>query len=120
MEDRFGEIPQTVQDLLTIAYIRGQASMIPLASITEDEGGYSLFMVPERVLSPETLVALSRDYPRGIKINAGKKPHIKLLLPPSMSNLRDRLIQLEEIVEKLYQLTEGQRTGPHPPESTEA
>ncbi len=105
--DRFGDIPETVQDLLAIAYIRGRASLIPLSHIAGDPKGYRLYMVPERLLSPEVVVALSRSYPREIKINAGKKPHIFLSVPPSVTELRDRLKRLEELIEKIHGLVES-------------
>ncbi len=100
IEDRFGEIPLTVYNLLTISHIRALAGKAYFSNIKESSKGFILEFDEEHPLNPEVIVKLSLDYPRDIKIYAGSKPYIILYYKNQNDKLRNKLIQLESFLEK--------------------
>ncbi|MBN2259378.1 MAG: transcription-repair coupling factor [Clostridiales bacterium] len=104
IEDRFGDIPLTVYNLLTISHIRALASKIPFSNIKESEKGFVLELDKGYPLLPETIVKISLEYPRDIKINAGNKPYILFYYKNKNDKLRNKLIQLESFLEKIISL----------------
>ena len=104
IEDRFGEIPQSIYNLLTISHIRGLASKIPFSNISQVREGFILDFHEQHFLSPEKIVNISKEYPRGIKVNAGNRPHILLYYNNQSDRIRNKLIQLESFLVKISSL----------------
>ncbi|MEA3423785.1 MAG: transcription-repair coupling factor [Bacillota bacterium] len=100
IEDRFGEIPLTVYNLLTISHIRALASKAYFSSVKESKKGFILEFDEKYPLGPDVIVKLSSEYPKDIKIYAGNKPHIILYYKNRNDKLRNKLIQLESFLEK--------------------
>ncbi|MCK5764314.1 MAG: transcription-repair coupling factor, partial [Clostridiales bacterium] len=100
IEDRFGEIPLTVYNLLTISHIRALAGKAYFSNVKESKKGFILEFDEKYPLGPDVIVKLSSEYPKDIKIYAGNKPYIILYYKNRNDKLRNKLIQLESFLEK--------------------
>ena len=65
IEDRFGDLPASVQNLLDVALVKGFANRIGIASVTERSENFVLEFKDDPKLDPQRLVALLSE-------NAGK------------------------------------------------
>jgi transcription-repair coupling factor (superfamily II helicase) len=104
IEDRFGTIPTSVHTLLSVSFIRSLASRLSFETVTEKANGFVLEINQDNPLPVEIIVEISKLYPRGVKINAGKKPHILVYYNDERDSIRKKLLQLEAFLEKIIGL----------------
>lgn len=80
IEDRYGNIPEEVYNLLDIALIKGMAHEVYMTTVSESKR-HVLFKFKENApLNPEALPGLLEKYGRKMKFIGGKEPSIKMNL----------------------------------------
>ncbi|MDW7678307.1 MAG: TRCF domain-containing protein, partial [Bacillota bacterium] len=75
IEDRFGEIPGIVRNLLTVATIKALAMKAGISSIIQKEETVKLQFGTGLRFNPEAIARVIHDYGRRITFNAGQHPY---------------------------------------------
>lgn len=102
IEDRYGNIPESVYNLLDVALIKGLAHDIYITLVNENQKQI-LFKFKELApLNPEALPLLLEKYGRKMKFINGKEPAIKIDLQESskkelLSNIKNILHDLKKL-----------------------
>ncbi|HVI42634.1 MAG TPA: TRCF domain-containing protein, partial [Anaerovoracaceae bacterium] len=75
--DRFGELPQEVENLVKVSHIREMAEKAGIIRIHEEQKKIVYDFHEKNQLTPQRISELSAEYGMGILIHAGVKPFIK-------------------------------------------
>jgi transcription-repair coupling factor (superfamily II helicase) len=93
--DRYGDIPNSVENLIQIAYIKALAGDLNFVSISE-KGDSIIFQIKdEKSISPDSIGRLAAKYKRQILFNAGANPYI---LYKITANNREKLLENIKII----------------------
>jgi len=76
--DRFGDLPEVVQNLIDISRLRIKAQTLGIENIKENDKLIHLQFEEDNDLEGETIMGLIENYPRKIKLKSGDKPVIKV------------------------------------------
>jgi transcription-repair coupling factor (superfamily II helicase) len=76
IEDRFGDIPESLRNLLQTAYIKALASKINISSITQKNECINMAFSGNAVVKPEWILKLVEKFDKYITFNASKVPYI--------------------------------------------
>lgn len=104
IEDRYGEIPASVHNLLAISYIRLLASKMHFSSVSEFEQGFILKMDQRFPISPEKIVEIANEYKNNIKINLAQNQSNIYFYDNNSDRIRQRIFKLEMFLEKIISL----------------
>lgn len=99
IEDRFGDIPTNVRNLLIISYIKALARNLNVEYITQRNKEIKIQLRNDKNLKPENIMAILERYPRKVNINAGKSPYFTYKI--TTQNQNKMLTELLEIIEKI-------------------
>lgn len=75
IEDRFGDIPESLRNLLKIAFIKVMASDAGVMSINQKGSMVNIQFAKESVLKPEVVMKLMESFGKEISFNASKAPY---------------------------------------------
>nr|WP_246637561.1 transcription-repair coupling factor [Crassaminicella profunda] len=78
IEDRFGNIPETVMNLISIAYIKAMAQKMGMVHISETETHAKFVFDEAGRMNPLVISEMIGFYGNRIDINVGNNPHIRL------------------------------------------
>ncbi|MGL4362853.1 MAG: transcription-repair coupling factor [Cellulosilyticaceae bacterium] len=78
IEDRYGTLPQSVQNLMEIAYIKAEANSLDIVLVSEVGKELYFKFKEDANLNPEKLPELLSLYPRRMKFTAGKETILKV------------------------------------------
>jgi transcription-repair coupling factor (superfamily II helicase) len=78
IEDRFGTIPSSVYNLLSISYIKSMAEYIRIKNISENKTNIIFEIFDFKYIKPEVINEMTLKYGRNIKINLSSTPYIEL------------------------------------------
>ncbi len=98
IEDRFGDLPNSVNNLLMISLIRSMAQELKIHLIKQKKKWVYFYMEKEDFIPMETIGPLIKEYGRNIMINASEEPYIALTLPPLVDQ---HLMKIRELLEKI-------------------
>ncbi len=97
--DRFGDLPEPVQNLLAVAKVRTMAGSLKIRTISLMPGQFRLVFSPGHPLTGEDLVAAGRRYQDRIKfVDAGDEFEIKYRLTGDQGDSKFLLRQLEDFL----------------------
>lgn len=99
IEDRFGDLPIGVNNLLKVSYIKALAQRIKIYNINMKNNNVYLYFEKEDFITMEIIGELVKIYGKRIIINASEQPYISLRI----SRLVDK--QLDDIKEVLEKIT---------------
>jgi len=74
--DRYGELPQPVRNLISIAYIKSLAAKIGFSAITEKNGSVLFQFSSVKQPDVKVIFAVAARYKRQLLFNAGNEPHL--------------------------------------------
>ncbi|MCR4436430.1 MAG: transcription-repair coupling factor [Clostridiales bacterium] len=74
--DRYGDLPEAVRNLITIAYIKAMAAELGFSSVTEKNGSVILHLKKGKNLDIGAIGKLSAKYKRQLLFNAGTSPYL--------------------------------------------
>ena len=102
IEDRYGNIPEPVYNLLDVALIKGLAHDIYITLVNENQKQILFKFKEAAPLNPEVLPVLLEKYGRKMKFMNGKEPAIKIDLQDSskkelLSNIKNILHDLKKL-----------------------
>lgn len=102
IEDRFGNIPEELQNLLEIAFLKNRASKIGVVSINQKEEIININFGDAAALIPEVIIKLMGKYNKMINFSSSKVPSI--ILKSGDARGKDILKTLKGIIESIYSL----------------
>ncbi|WP_243109438.1 transcription-repair coupling factor [Anaerophilus nitritogenes] len=100
IEDRFGDIPKAVMNLVAIAHIKAMAQKIGITRITETKMHGKLEFHVSSKINPFMISEMVEEYGNRVYINAGNTPYIKF----RYSTLEQRIRELQNFLEKISSL----------------
>ncbi len=105
--DRFGEMPESVENLLLIAYIKAQAHNADIVEINANKGEIRLKMYAQATIDTAKIPELISSYGRKLKFIAGAVPQFVYIFDKKEAVNNARLVEVtKELVEKLLALQE--------------
>jgi len=116
MDDRFGPLPEEVQNLLTISRIKMRASLLNVDLVQEREDRITCYFVDQENVDSQAVMKLARKYSRGIKIKSGRKPRLSVRKQGETEDDIQRLIQVFDDFLDFQDMTEikaGESSGDH-------
>ncbi len=88
IEDRYGDLPQTVQNLLDVALIKGMAHDLDMTSVIVNQNQVMFNFKQEARLDPTNIPELVKSYKGSLKFKAGEKANFTLI---NISKYKDNL-----------------------------
>jgi transcription-repair coupling factor (superfamily II helicase) len=98
--DRFGNIPEEVNNLIKISYIKSIARNLNIIAIRQMGAIISIEFKDNKSISQELVGAIMENYQKDFKFDAANKPILKFFL--SSTKQGDVLSSLENMFEKIY------------------
>lgn len=98
LEDRFGDIPIAVNNLLMISYIKSLAQGLKIYDIKQKKNEVYLYMEKSDFIPMDIIGQLVKTYGRRIMINASEEPYITVKLPKVIDK---QLGEIKEVLEKI-------------------
>lgn len=95
--DRYGAMPQEVENLLEIARIKNGARKANIIKMTQKKDGI-VFFYDNHQFDISLVDKLVKEYNRRVRFSPGKDPYITLILEGK--NEREKLKEIEEFLEK--------------------
>ncbi len=84
--DRYGEIPNSVENLVEIAYIKALASSLGFSSVTQKNDTVTLSIANGRSFNLQAFGKAAEKYKRQLLFNAGTSPYIVYRVLPEHKN----------------------------------
>ncbi|MCC5911233.1 MAG: transcription-repair coupling factor [Clostridiaceae bacterium] len=99
IEDRFGDIPMSVRNLLMISYMKALAKNLKVQSISQKGKVIRIQFKDANTLRPEYLADVMQQYKWKVNIHAGAQPHIEYKV--QVLDQYRVLTELADIIEKI-------------------
>jgi len=99
IEDRFGDIPLSVRNLLLISYIKAMSKGLKVLAITQKDKDIRIQFKDSSMLKPEGIGSVLHKYNRKVTFNATAQPYfIYRVLTMDQYKM---LEELKDIIEKI-------------------
>ncbi|SET22712.1 transcription-repair coupling factor [Natronincola peptidivorans] len=99
IEDRFGDLPESVRNLLLISYIKAMAKNLKVEAITQKQSNIRIQFKDATVLKPENIAEVMEQYHRKIAIHGGNPPHFVYKI--QNKDQYRILMDIKDIIEKI-------------------
>ncbi|NDL66371.1 transcription-repair coupling factor [Anaerotalea alkaliphila] len=101
--DRYGELPQPVQNLLEIALVKAMAHDVDILKVEERKGKVLLEVKQDAALQAEKLPALIARHPKRLRFTVHERPYFTLLLQDVdrkeiFSHIKNTLQDIKELM----------------------
>ena len=102
MEDRYGDIPPAVANLLAIALIKSMAKELNIVSIKQSGNNITIRFMDDKSIDMKTVIELMEEFKSRLMFTASNKPYITVKL----NNIENKnvLENIKIILQKLKQL----------------
>ena len=100
IEDRFGDIPAYVKNLMSIAYIKNNARKCGIISIAQKGNNVIIKYKSDKSISAETAVIIASEYKNGILFTASEQPYFTVRIGDVRPEECIKIIR--ELIEKIY------------------
>ncbi|SDZ00117.1 transcription-repair coupling factor [Tindallia californiensis] len=98
IEDRFGDIPIIVRNLLLISYIKAMAMKAGFDSILQKEKRIKLQLAIGKPIDPESVARVMHEFSQQVDFNAGTQPHF--LYKPGKQEQHSLLQEIKVFMER--------------------
>lgn len=99
IEDRFGDIPETVRNLLDISYMRHLAKKSGIISITQKKNSIILKFKPGMSVNPQMILKTAGEYMTRVLFTASEQPYFTVKIDEN--NPKEYMKLLKNILEKI-------------------
>jgi transcription-repair coupling factor (superfamily II helicase) len=99
IEDRYGDLPVTIINLLDISYIRSLASKSGIITMSDGEEGYKIVFAHSSFIPIDRMKDILEVYPRMITLGGTNRPY--MLFKPRDKNKTKSVEQLKNLIEKI-------------------
>lgn len=101
IEDRYGTLPESVYNLVSVAYLKALGQSLRITSITEDGLGVTGRFAQDSPLNPESILAMYNQYGKSFKFALTPKPHFRYIFKDKGMSTADKLNQTVILMEHL-------------------
>jgi transcription-repair coupling factor (superfamily II helicase) len=101
IEDRFGTLPQSVYNLISISYMKVMAQKLKISSISEVKQGFKFEFHNKYKLDPYLLAKISENFKEKIIINCSNNPYFIYKNQDTKMNPNKRLNEIIDMLEKI-------------------
>ncbi|RQD67647.1 MAG: transcription-repair coupling factor [Tindallia sp. MSAO_Bac2] len=105
VEDRFGDLPAIVRNLLLISYIKALAMKGGMENIIQRESRVRMQLATGKPIQPESVARVMHEYGNRIDFNAGTQPHF--LYKPKKLEQSALLQEIKELMETYAESSEN-------------
>ncbi|MDF2890475.1 MAG: mfd [Clostridia bacterium] len=102
IEDRFGDIPAVVRNLLSIAYVKQLAQKCGISNISQKNNNIAIKFKTDKFIKPQTAIQIAGDYKGRILFTASEQPYFTLKATDEKAE--EILKEIREIIEKISSL----------------
>ena len=109
IEDRFSDIPEEVNNLIEVAYLRNISGKLNISEIREREGKFTFKFQNSDALTGEVITGVLNKYSRFITFKKGEKP-IMVYSPGASSEVKS-LTLLKDLLKTIESFAESSQSG---------
>lgn len=102
IEDRFGTVPTSVSNLMSVAYVKSLCEWMNIIEINEDGKDFTLKFSPDHPISPIFVSRIMAEDSKNVTFVASSPPLLKLKITNRLRKKEEQLTMLENFVEKIY------------------
>ncbi|MDF2839382.1 MAG: mfd [Clostridia bacterium] len=102
IEDRFGDIPAVVRNLLAIAYIKQLAQKCGISNISQKKDNITIKFKSDKFVKPQTAIQIAGDYRGRILFTASEQPYFTLR--SAEEKTEELLKEISDLIEKISSL----------------
>jgi transcription-repair coupling factor (superfamily II helicase) len=105
IEDRFGTLPISVGNLLSIAFIKALCEEMGIEEVSEEDGAGSAFVLrfaPDAPISPLFISKVLEFDSKNVRFFAGNPANLRYKITNRLRKREEQLIMLEKFIEKIY------------------
>ncbi len=102
VEDRFGTVPSSVDNLIKIAFIKSMVEKMWIEEITEDGTHFIMKFQADAKINPLFIGQIVEVEPKNLNFYAGNPMMMKLKITNRLRKKEEQLIMLEKFIEKIY------------------
>jgi transcription-repair coupling factor (superfamily II helicase) len=102
IEDRFGDIPAVVRNLLSIAYVKQLAQKCGISNISQKNNNIAIKFKTDKFIKPQAAIQIAGDYKGRILFTASEQPYFTLKAADEKPE--EILKEIREIIEKISSL----------------
>lgn len=106
IEDRFGDLPEPVRNLLDISYIRHLSRKCGIIAVTQKKSSIVLKFKSDKHTAPQTVIRVAGEYPGKLLFTASEQPYFTVKTDEKKPEEAIKLVR--EIVEKICSFQNGQ------------
>ncbi|RBP40611.1 transcription-repair coupling factor [Garciella nitratireducens] len=103
LEDRFGDIPVPVNNLLMISYVKSLAEQLHFSALVQKKNIVYLYIDKNDFIDMKIIAGLVKKYGKKIMINASDEPYIAIKLSKLVDH---QLKEIQEILQEIQILKE--------------
>ena len=104
IEDRFGTVPSSVENLMRIAFVKSMLEKMWIEEISEDSKHFIMRFKIDAPINPLFIGKIIEVEPHNIQFFAGNPMIMKLKITNRLRNKEEQLTTLETFVETIYSL----------------
>lgn len=108
IEDRFGDIPGSVRNLLQISYVKQLAQKCGIHNIGQKNKNILMKFKTDKYIKPQTAIQIAGDYKGRILFTASEQPYFTLKTGDERAD--EILDMIREIIEKISSLQQSGNT----------
>ena len=101
LEDRFGKIPQELENLFTVITLKKLCQILGIKKVDVGQKGIVLWFHPEAIKNPQPLVSLVRQYPSQFSL----KPDNRFIYHTLIDKDQHRIQKTKKLLEQLQNLS---------------
>ncbi|MEG0386924.1 MAG: transcription-repair coupling factor, partial [Niameybacter sp.] len=105
IEDRYGTLPMSVQNLIDIALIKWEANQLDITLVSESSNNVLFKFKEDAALNPEYLPEILKAYPRKVNVLTGKE--LSLKFDSGDIAKKDRIDYIKNVLHSLKKLKQS-------------
>ena len=102
IEDRFGTVPASVHNLMSIAFIKALCEEMSIEEVSEETGWFNLRFIPDAPISPLFISKILEADSNNVKFIARNPAVLKFKITNRLRKKEQQLNLLENFIEKIY------------------
>ena len=102
IEDRFGTLPSSVNNLMKIAFVKSMVEKMWIEEISEDGTHFIMKFISDAKINPLFIGQIVEVEPKNLQFYAGNPMVMKLKITNRLRKKEEQLTMLENFIEKIY------------------
>lgn len=102
IEDRFGTVPSSVNNLMKIAFVKSMVEKMWIEEVSEDGTHFIMKFISDAKINPLFIGQIVEVEPKNLQFYAGNPMVMKLKITNRLRKKEEQLTMLENFIEKIY------------------